>query len=274
MAQKSEILKIIHDQDHEEERDSGREEKEVGLIKHEAGYAEGFPGMRKLMRPVQEAEMSLSRVDQHLVSISEIDPEATAQFARLAAVLIVASIKNPPLKRLLITSAHHSEGRTCVMLNLAVALSKAGKRVLVVDTDFMRPSVGRLLGMDCEIGLLEALTDKLAPEAAVMRILPIGFDIIPTRTRFVNSTEILASGDFSRFISEIDQYYDFILFDSAPLLSSSDASLLVLNTHSTIMVVRPGVTTSEQMSRAIAQLSEDSLFGVVMNRVPGGSSGG
>ncbi|MBK9313202.1 MAG: CpsD/CapB family tyrosine-protein kinase [Acidobacteria bacterium] len=270
MAQKSEMFKIIHDQEQEENRDSKEEKKEGGLIKLEPGQSEslGFPNVRALMRPVQEAEVSLARVDQHLVTINEIDPQALSQYSRLATALIVAAIKNPPLKRILIASAHHSEGRTCVLLNLAVALAKAKKRVLVVDTDLMRPSVGRLLGVDTEIGLVEALTEGVAPEATITRVSPIGFDILPTRAQFLNSAELLASGDFPRFIAEIDSYYDFILFDSAPLLSSADASLLILNTHTTIMVVRPGVTTTEQMSKAIAMMSEESLFGVVMNRVP------
>ncbi len=271
MRQKAELFKFIQDPEDEMKPNQDEENQEVGLIRAERSNAEsiGFHNVNALARPVRETEVSLVRMDQHLVSLHEYDPESAGQYTRLATSLIVAAHKTPPLKRVLITSAHHAEGRTCVLLNMAAALARARKRVLVVDTDLLRPSVSRLLGVDTEIGLVEALTEGIPPEATILRIQPACFDILPTRSQFMNSAEMLSSPDFGQFLAELDPYYDFILFDSSPLLSSADASLLVLHTHTTLMVVRPGMTTTSQMAKAIAQLSEDSLFGVVLNRVSG-----
>ncbi|HKX28265.1 MAG TPA: CpsD/CapB family tyrosine-protein kinase [Blastocatellia bacterium] len=273
MRQTSEILKVIADSERNEQSLSKAEIKEritlpISPNDNQALEPQGFNRLQPIMQPAREAELSLVRSDPHLVTLHDIDPEAAAQYNRLAIGLITGAMKHPPLKRVLVASAHHCEGRTCVMLNLAAALARARQRVLVVDSDLLRPSVNRLLGIETETGLSEALTDALPPEAAVTRLLPIGFDVLPTRSQIENSVELLASPDFRTLLAALDNSYDFILFDSAPLLSSADASLLVLLTHVTLMVVRPGTTTSSQMSKAVSLLNEESLFGVILNRVP------
>jgi capsular exopolysaccharide synthesis family protein len=221
---------------------------------------------RQAMRPSREVELSLARLDPHLVTIHEMDPQAVSQFTRLAISLISGSARQP-LKRVLLTSVNSGEGRTCVTLNLAVALARSRQRTLVIDTDLMRPSVGRLLGLESEIGLAEAVALGLQPKEAIIRVLPSDFDVILTRGQVDNSAELLVSPNFRRLLSELDACYDFILFDSAPLLKSADVSLLGLLTSATLLVTRPGATSTEEMRKAISLLNEETFFGVVMNQV-------
>ena len=61
--------------------------------------------------------------------------------------------------------------------------------------------------------------------------------------------------------------YDFMLFDSAPLLAVADASLLELQTDATLLVIRQGCTSTGQMAKAVALLNEERLLGVALNRV-------
>jgi capsular exopolysaccharide synthesis family protein len=221
---------------------------------------------RSLMRPSREVELTLARLDPHLVAIHELDPRAVSQFNRLAISLISGAARHK-LKRVMLTSAHHGEGRTCITLNLGAALARARQRTLVIDTDLQRPSVGRLLGIDSEVGLAEAVAFGLQPEEAITRIMPADFHVLPTRGQVENSAELLASHNFKRLLAELDACYDFILFDSAPLLSSADASLLGIITNAALLVVSPGNTSTAEMSRSLSLLNEESFFGVVMNRV-------
>jgi capsular exopolysaccharide synthesis family protein len=221
---------------------------------------------RQAMRPSREVELSLARLDPHLVTIHEMDPQAVSQFTRLAISLISGSARQP-LKRVLLTSVNSGEGRTCVALNLAVALARSRQRTLVIDTDLRRPSVGRLLGLESEIGLAEAVALGLQPKEAIIRVLPSDFDVILTRGQVDNSAELLVSPNFRRLLSELDACYDFILFDSAPLLKSADVSLLGLLTSATLLVTRPGATSTEEMRKSISLLNEETFFGVVMNQV-------
>jgi polysaccharide biosynthesis transport protein len=72
----------------------------------------------------------------------------------------------------LIASAQPGEGRTCVALNLACALAGAKQKVLVLDTDLRKPSVMRLLGLEAEIGMAEAVEQELTAGAAALKVLP------------------------------------------------------------------------------------------------------
>ncbi len=230
-------------------------------------HVDGRPvHVRNPIQPSIEASITLSRLEPRLVTFYDFDPEVSAPFHRLAISLISASA-TWNFQRVLITSALYGDGRTSVTLNLAAALARARQRVLVVDSDFVRPSALRQLGVDTEIGLAEAITQDLPPGEAMMRVLPGGFNILPTRAPVENSAELLASPVFERMLRMLKPDYDFILFDSAPLLAVADASLLELHTESTLLVIRPGSVSTRQMARAISLLDEKRILGAVLNRV-------
>jgi len=222
--------------------------------------------LRQRIHPAREAALALAWLDSRLVAFRDFDPHTTAPYNRLAISLISSSATRN-LQRLLITSAQFGEGRTCVTLNLAAALARARQRVLVVDSDFVRPSALRLLGVEAETGLAEAIANGLPIGQAMIRLEPVGFDLLPTRAQVENSAELLVSPVFEAMVQMLKPDYDFILFDSSPLLAAADASLLEMHTDATLMVIRPGYTSASQMARAMASLNERRLFGAVLNRV-------
>jgi Mrp family chromosome partitioning ATPase len=217
-------------------------------------------------RPARTVEVSLSQIDPHLVSFYDCDPRAADEYKKLANSLI-ASASDREIKRLLIASASHGDGRTLVTLNLACALAAARQRVLVVDADFKRPGLMRLLGIDTELGLAEALTRRLSAGSAALRVLPHGFVVLPNRDRVDNSAELLSSGSFEDLLRSLEADYDFILFDSAPLLDSEENRLLVRRTNAALLVVRPQTTSSGELGKAIAPLDQERVLGVILNRV-------
>src|SRR5262245_59730691 len=222
--------------------------------------------LRQRIHPAREAELRLAGLDSRLVAFRDLDPHTVAPYNRLAISLISgAATRN--LQRLLITSAQFGEGRTCVTLNLAAAIARARQRVLVVDSDFVRPSALRLLGVDPETGLAEAIANGLPIGQVMIRLETVGFDLLPTRAQVENSAELLASPVFDAMVQMLKPDYDFILFDSSPLLAAADAGLLELHTDATLMVIRPGHTSASQMARAMASLNERRLIGAVLNRV-------
>ena len=215
--------------------------------------------------PVCEVMLDATRVDPHLVSFYDFDPRAAEEYNKTAITMISAAA-DQPLRRVLIASAQHGEGRTCVALNLACALAQAKQRVLVIDTDLQRPSLHRLLGIEAEKGIAEVVINNLPVNAATINVQPYGFHVLPLRERVENSAEILASPALRDVLDECEADYDFMLFDSSPLLESKDANLLMKLTQATVMVVRPGKTNAGHLSRALAPLPEDNVFGVVLNR--------
>lgn len=220
---------------------------------------------QSLIRPSREVTIDPERISPQLISFHDFNTSAAEEYNRLA-VLLMTTAGEQPIKRVLVASAQHGEGRTSVTLNLACALSRAQCRVLVADTDLQNPSFLNFLGLSTEVGLTDALARGLSAGSAVVRIQPFGFDLLPTREQVKRAAELLSSSSFREMLALFDSNYDFILFDSPPLLAVADASLLVRHTDTTVLVIRSGKTTSGQISKAIAPLTPEKILGVVLNR--------
>jgi len=221
---------------------------------------------RQTSYPAYEVDLRPKRLDPGLIAFNDLDPHGIAPYNRLVISLISAAASRK-LKRVLIASAQYGDGRTTVTLNLAAALARARQRVLVVESDFLRPAAMRLLGIDSATGLAEAIAKGLAPSKAMVWLQPIGFNLLPNCAQAENSAELLASPFFDVMMRNLSPEFDFILFDSAPLLAAADARLLELHTDATLLVIRQGRTSASQMAKAVALLNEERLLGAVLNRV-------
>src|SRR5215468_1940591 len=105
--------------------------------------------VRQPIYPAYEVTLQPKRLDPRLIGFHDFDQQTVAPYNRLVISLIAAAASRQ-IQRVLIASANHGDGRTSVTLNLAAALSRARQRVLVVESDFLRPSALRLLGVDAE----------------------------------------------------------------------------------------------------------------------------
>lgn len=221
---------------------------------------------RKLLtQPSREVVIDATRIASQLTAFQNPDTDGAEEFNRLAVTLITAASERP-LKRVLVASAQPGEGRTSITLNLACALARSHRRVLVVDTDLHSPSLMRLMGLNADVGLTDTLRNGTPAGAAVVRIQPFGFDLLPTREQAKNSAELLSSASFETMLALFEPNYDFILFDSPPLLMVADSSLLIRHTDATVLVIRSGKTTSGQIGKALAPFAQEKILGVVLNR--------
>ena len=218
---------------------------------------------RSLAEPSREVILDSSRIDPHIAAY--YNARATDHYNKIAMGLISAAA-GQKLKRVLIASADHGDGRTSVTLNLARALGRAGRRVLVVDCDLKRPSTLRMLGIKAEIGITETLRRGIPAGAATIRVRPFDFNLLPTVEQVDNPAEVLASPTFWKMLQVFDTDHDFILFDSSPLLYSGDVHLLARATDTTVLVIRAGKLNSKEMAKAIEPFSRKEIFGVVLNR--------
>src|SRR5262249_60240288 len=173
--------------------------------------------VRQPTYPAYERDLRPKRLDPGLIAFNDFDPQDIAPYNRLVISLISVAASRK-LKRVLIASAQYGDGRTTVTLNLAAALARARQRVLVVESDFLRPSAIRLIGTDSATGLAEAVEKGLAPSKAMVWLQPIGFNLLANCAQVENSAELLASPSFEVMMRTLSPEFDFILFDSAPLL--------------------------------------------------------
>lgn len=237
------------------------------VAKPRAGNGNGSRALvsRSVWEPGRELTIEPDRLDPHLAAFNNLDPQSSLQYDKLALSL-VSKAAEKGFKRVLVASAQTGEGRTSVTLNLACALARARQRVLVVDCDLLNPSVLRALGLHAQIGMREVFERGLPPNDATIAIRPYGFNVLPTARAVGNPAELFAAPGFWKMLQSLDAGHDFILFDSSPLATGGDSSLLVRFTDTTLMVVRAGHTTSAEMAKAIAPFAPDDILGVVINR--------
>lgn len=235
------------------------------IVQHNHEAAASANARRALLEPAREVTVNAAKLDMHLTTFFDNNQIASEQFNKLA-IALVAEKDERPLKKLLITSTNRGEGRTCVALNLTCALAQAKQRVLLIDADLKHPAVLNCLGIDVEVGISQMIKETLSPGEALITIQPYGFDVLPMRKATDNPAEILTSPRLREVLTSLESEYDFILFDAPPLLDANITNLLVRMTNATVLVIEAGKTSSIQLSKAVASLTQDHLYGVVLNR--------
>ena len=170
---------------------------------------------------------------------------------------------------LVVTSAVPGEGKTMTGTNLAVALAQTGRTVLIIDADLRRPRVASTLGVDPAIGLTTALVGKAQIEDAIQVHEPSGLHVLASGAKPPNPTEILQSRVTHDLIRRLRQSYDMIIIDAPPLLPVADASVLSTLADGSILVIRHGQTTRDQVTEAVNRINQvgGRLYGVVVNMV-------
>jgi capsular exopolysaccharide synthesis family protein len=235
---------------------------EIGREKEDA---QSIPQAWTRTTQSRAVEIDYRRVDPRITAFQDSMPAVSSEFNK-AAIALISAAATQPIKRVLITSAEHGSGKTSAAINMAFALSRGRKRVLLMDCDFQRPSVLRMLGLDAEIGLAEVVQDPRRAWEATIKISPTEVTLIPMLGRVENPAELLAGEAFSSLLSQLEVHFDFVLVDSAPLLHSAEARLLAPLMDRAILVISPGKITSAQLGNAIGPLSKEQVLGVVLNR--------
>jgi capsular exopolysaccharide synthesis family protein len=172
------------------------------------------------------------------------------------------------LQTVMVTSASPSEGKSTTVANLALVMAQAGQRVILVDADLRRPTLHKIFKTSNNRGLTTSLVDGSTPVAdhcceidiANLRLLTSG--PLPP-----NPAELLNSQRMRQLIRELEAEADVVLFDTPPVLSVADASILAAQVAGTLIVVKAGQTRREALLRSAEGLQKTgaNLLGVVIN---------
>ncbi len=174
-----------------------------------------------------------------------------------------------PYKKLLISSAAPSEGKTTVACSLAIALAQGGQRVCIVDCDLRRPRLHRIFDRAGDAGLTnvllgEATIDEVAKQTVVENLHSIPAGPLPP-----NPADVLQSDRFRRFLEDLASRFDRVIIDSPPLVAVTDSAIISNLVDGTIFVVRAFETSKHlgiQGLRALRDV-EAPLIGCVLNAV-------
>jgi capsular exopolysaccharide synthesis family protein len=166
-----------------------------------------------------------------------------------------------------ISSALAREGKTTVSLGLAVTVAQdyPERRVVVVETDLERRSLADDFAVEATPGLLDYVHGDHAIETVFRPTFLDNLHLVPVGGPVRGSGRALRSSRMADLIEALRQNYDLVVLDTPPLLVNSDAVMLSDLADGSILVVRAGVTPAPSIFKAIEQIEESKLRGVVLN---------
>ncbi len=175
-------------------------------------------------------------------------------------------------KTLVVTSAVRSEGKTVTALNLAMALAELERqRVVLIDADLRRPSCERYLNLNAEAGLTDVLSgdvqlDKLLRPAGYRDLMLLG-----AGSRVDNPAEVLSSSRMDQLFRRLKEDFQYVVIDSPPALTSTDAGVLSSSADGTLMVVRLEHSLKKQSRDAVRTLNDmgGNVMGTFVTEVRG-----
>jgi exopolysaccharide/PEP-CTERM locus tyrosine autokinase len=175
-----------------------------------------------------------------------------------------------PANLVMVTSALPGEGKTWCAINLAMSIAmELDHTVLLVEADVARPSVLRTLGLPNQRGLMDVLVDdKLDVADVMLRTNVDTLSILPAGTGTPRATELLASSTMSSLLAEIATRYPdrVVIFDSPPLLLTSEARVLASHMGQIAVVVEAEKTTQHAVLEALAQLEGCGNVNLIYNK--------
>lgn len=219
---------------------------------------------RALQAPV------LGVIPQNVGSLLEEGPESPhAEAYRVLRTNVLFSRKDPNMNSLTVVSGGAGEGKSTTIFNLATVFAQNGQRVLIVDSDLRRPSLHKLLKVSNSIGLTNYLLKQNSLEEVIQTTTLPTLHFLPSGKLPSSSLGILNSVAMKDFIAEVKRRYDFIFFDSPPIMGVSDASILASEVDLSLLVIQYRKYPQAMTLRAKQMVEKvgGTLLGVVLNNI-------
>ena len=171
-------------------------------------------------------------------------------------------------KVILITSSVPEEGKSNVAINLATTMAAGGKKVVLVDGDLRKGSLSRYLHLNRNRpGISNVVANQCTLADALVRFKNVQFTLLPVGPLPPNPSEMLATPAVEALFKGLREYYDYVIVDPPPVSVVTDAAVMCRFADGAILVVRPGVTTTQgaQLSKKNLEAVHAHILGVVLN---------
>jgi capsular exopolysaccharide synthesis family protein len=182
-------------------------------------------------------------------------------------------VSSPPgkIKTILFTSPLAREGKSSTVSNMGITLAEAGKRVVIIDSDLRKSKQAMIFGVNSGtgLGLSKYLSSHMEPVDIVNPTEVPNLQLITSGPPPANAIELLTSEKMDTLVSYLKRSFDFVLFDTPPLLAVSDALAMGPMADAIILVARGGQTPIPALKQAKQKLDAHKLkcLGVILNGV-------
>lgn len=171
---------------------------------------------------------------------------------------------------IMVTSALAGDGKTFNCINLALSMAaEKDKTVLLVDADVGKPHISNHFGLENRPGLIDLLTDNCRDVSELILKTSVSqLTLLPAGRYDEHATELLASRRMASIIDKLSMTYRdrIVIFDSPPLLVTSEARVLASSMGQIVLIVCAGSTPQDAVTTAIESLGPDKAISIIMNR--------
>ena len=195
-------------------------------------------------------------------------PADFVESIRSVRTSLVFSSAEEGCRMVLVTSTAPSEGKSCISANVAVSLAHLGMRTLLVDADLRRPQQHLHFGQEAEPGLSNLIVNEGKASAVVRKTRVPRLSLMPSGAIPPNPSELLGSARFARLLESMEDQFDWIVFDSPPVLPIADALVAAKIVGNVLFVVGTDTTSRRVARDALEQLSQSGahVVGAVLNK--------
>ena len=182
---------------------------------------------------------------------------------------IIMSNPNQEKKIIMLTSSVPKEGKTILTYALAQNMVGLGKRILLIEADIRRRVHSVKIDRNNTVALLDLMMGHKKFKDVNPFVEELGFDILTATKSDINAADLFASERFPKLLTELREYYDYILIDSPPVLSVPDARLISTYSDANIYIVKWNKTTRAQVDQGLDMISSIGVktIGLVLNQI-------
>ena len=203
-----------------------------------------------------------------LVTLRENNDIVSEEYNKLRSLIVELTEGEKFNNTIMVSSTVGEEAKSLTALNLAIAIAKGyDHTVLLVDTDFRRPSLHKLLGIKPEVGLIQCLKDNVPISRALIKTGIGKLVFLPAGGTISKPVELLSSNRMKEVVNELKNRYleRYVIFDTPPVLPFADAQVMAPIVDGVIFVVREGKAKAHDIKKALQTLHGTNLLGTVYN---------
>jgi len=227
------------------------------------------------VKTIDDVERSLGApvvgvIPQNVGSLLDEGPDSPhAEAYRVLRTNVLFTRKDETFNTLTIVSGGAGEGKSTTLFNLAVVFAQNGNRVLIIDSDLRRPSMHKFLKVSNSMGLTDVLLGQKKLEEVIQTSSLPTLDFLPSGKLPSSSMGILSSQQMKDLIAEVKRRYDFVFFDSPPIMGVSDAVVLASEVDISLQVIQYRKYPQAMTLRAKQMVSKVGgyLVGIVLNNI-------
>ncbi len=233
----------------------------MGKISMALERAEKERKKRRKVRKYVAKTFDDSGINPRIVAYYDPNSYIAEQYKLLRNNILSYNYENP-LQTIAVSSALRKEGKTTTITNLAVTMAKvkgSEDKILLVDTDFYASSISKLLHIKCKVGLSDVLLGECDLMDAVIKTRIDNLWFVHSGKKIHNPISVLDSPMMDEVVQKMRENFDFIFFDTPPVIAINDITVLARQLDGVILVIRTGYTAREIVQRSINVLNSAKL---------------